>query len=73
MNDFLGRGSPLAKFLSLTLTVLLTAVATALIMMGRPLLALAAAVIAGYAISIYLDVFRDEFVAQLREDRRERP
>ena len=66
MSDMLGRGGPLAKFVSLTLTILLTATATALIMMRSPALAIAAAIVGGYSLGIYLDVYRDEIVAALR-------
>lgn len=65
MNRYLGTSGKIIRFVSLTATLLMTAVTVTNLFFGAVWLALCSAVIAGYAGTIFFEAFE----ASLKADR----
>ena len=75
MQRFLGAPMQLVKFMSLTLALLLFAAAVVCLFFGTPrsiAIAIAASVVAAYALMLFFEAFKTEIVEALRERRDER-
>ena len=71
MRKWLGEWPQVVKFLTLGLAVLMVASAAANLIYGKPLLAVASAVVAGWALSVCMDVWRAEILRDVKGEKRE--
>lgn len=66
MRELMGEWPQVVKFVGLSLAAMMVATAAASIVFGRPLMAVASAVVAGWSLSLCMDVWRAEVVRDLK-------
>ncbi|MFA9478187.1 hypothetical protein ACERK3_07745 [Phycisphaerales bacterium AB-hyl4] len=67
MRQLLGEWPQIVKFVCLSLTMLMAASSAASLVFGYAMMAIASAVVAGWSLSVCLDVWRAEIIRDLSQ------
>ena len=73
MRSLFGEWPQMVKFVCLSLTVLMGASSAAAMVFDQVIIAIASAIVAGWSLSVSLDVWRAEIVHDLRRNDRSTP